>query len=487
MKKKALFVTLLIFTTLFSRAEVKPLGGTFINFFWQDERNNYTNRRNVDQTDPERWACKVTELHEMGVNCLIIVTVANEGLAMYPSDFMPHGYKEGRKSPVEAIMDTADELGMKVFLGCGWAKDQLDDLSDPFVIKTNRAFMDELAALYGNRPSFYGWYIPVEGCFIPYLGDYAVTGVNKIAAHARELTPDAKMLISPYGLFGAEIDNPKFEASIRALDVDIIAYQDEIGCVREQFPMKNMKEHFRQVGEIHRRAGIDFWANIESFTWDRNPNNWYSTLIPASFSRILSQIVGVSEAGAQEIVSFIVCGMFDKPGSDYPVGQMIYANELYSDYMAWLAGDPRWKTLERIYRGDDFGTYKVVKGPQELSDGSFGWENPGDEAWKCFKDGKMECVLDLGTKKNINRVAAHFCNYYPEDYTIPQCMEVEVSKDGKHFTKVKTVAYENWPNKLLDCWTDILFADGLDVQCRYVKVTAYLAKGDILCSEIVVE
>ncbi len=485
--KRKLLATLFLLTSLLCRAEVKPLGGTFINFFWQDERNNYTNRRNVDQTDPDRWECKVTELHEMGVDCLIIVTVANEGLAMYPSDFMPRGYKEGRKSPVEAIMDTADELGMKVFLGCGWAKDQLDNLSDPFVIKTNRQFMDELAALYGDRPSFYGWYIPVEGCFIPYLKEHAVTGVNKIAAHARELTPDAKMLISPWGLYGAEIDNPKFEESIRALDVDIIAYQDEVGCVREQFPMKNMKEHFRQVGEIHRRAGIEFWANIESFTWDRNPNNWYSTLIPASFSRILSQIVGVSQAGAEEIVSFIVCGMFDKPGSEYPVGQMVYANELYNDYMAWKNGDPRWKTLEKIYEGHDFGTHKVVSGPAELGDGAFGWENPSDGAWKAFENGEMECTLDLGAKKSIHSVAAHFCNYYPDDYVIPQCLTIEVSNDGKHFKTVKTVPYQSWPNKLLDCWTDIIYAGDLDVTARYVKVTALTTSGTILCSEVVVE
>ena len=244
MKRKLLFL-LLMLSSLAVKAEVKPISGTFINFFWQDERNNYMNQRNVDQSDPQRWACKIGELHEMGVDLLIIVTVANEGRAMYPCSFMEHGYPEGRKSPVDAIMDTADSLGMKVFIGCGWARDQLDDLTDPYVIETNRHFMDELAELYSRRPSFEGWYIPVEGCFIPYLSDYAVQGVNKISAHARELTPGIKVLISPYGLFGADIENPLFEKSICDLDVDIIAYQDEVGCVREQFPMKNMKEHFR--------------------------------------------------------------------------------------------------------------------------------------------------------------------------------------------------------------------------------------------------
>ena len=61
--RRKLLVTLFLLTSLLCRAEVKPLGGTFINFFWQDERNNYTNQRNVDQSDPDRWVCKITELH----------------------------------------------------------------------------------------------------------------------------------------------------------------------------------------------------------------------------------------------------------------------------------------------------------------------------------------------------------------------------------------------------------------------------------------
>ena len=47
MKRKLLFL-LLMLSSLAVKAEVKPISGTFINFFWQDERNNYMNQRNVD-------------------------------------------------------------------------------------------------------------------------------------------------------------------------------------------------------------------------------------------------------------------------------------------------------------------------------------------------------------------------------------------------------------------------------------------------------
>ncbi len=487
--KTALFLSAILLIASFSSVaqEIKPVTGTFLNFFWQDERNNYMNQRNVDQTNPDHWACKVEELHEMGVDYLIFMAVANEGKAIYPSKFMERAYPEGRKSPIDAIMDTADRLGMHVIVSTGWARNQLDNLADPYVIETQRKIMEELAEIYGTRSSFYGWYLPVEGCFIPYLSDHAVQGVNKIAARARELTPGAKVLISPYGTFAADFEDPRFAKSIYDLDVDIIAYQDEIGCVRETFPMKNMKEHFKMLEEIHKKTNIEFWANVESFTWDREPNNWYSTLVPAAFGRYLSQIVGVNQAGVDRIISFAVTGIIDKPFSNYPAGQKILSNEAYEDYMAWKNGDSRWKLLEEIFTGKQFAEHKVLNGPKSICDGKFAWENPSDEAWNTFENGEMSIIVDLGDKKNITKIAAHFCEYYLENISIPQCLEVEISNDGKNFKKVKTVTYKNWPNKLLDCWTDIILADGLDVRGRYVKISAYAKDAKILCSEIIVE
>ena len=488
MKLKQLLLALALLS-FSAQAQIKPVTGTFVNFFWQDERNNYMNQRNVDQTDPERWACKTAELHEMGVDYLIFMAVANEGAAIYPSKFMPHAYPEGRKSPIDAIMDTADKLGMHVIVSTGWARNQLDDLADPYVIETQRKIMEELAELYGQRASFYGWYLPVEGCFIPYLSDHAVQGVNKIAARARELTPNAKVLISPYGTFAAEFENPKFAQSIYDLDVDIIAYQDEIGCVRETFPMANMKEHFRLLGEIHKKCDIEFWANVESFTWDREPNNWYSTLVPAAFGRYLSQIVGVSQSGVDRIISCAIAGIYDTPGSEYPCGQKILSTRVQQDYMAWLSGDERWKLLEGIFAGQDFGKHTVISGPQGLGDGVFAVEDPADPNWHTFEGGVMECVIDLGEKQEVERVAAHFCDYYTGAIAIPQNLEVLVSDKGKQYRQVASVCYEAWPNKYLDCWTDVILASGLKEKARYVKVVARLADSTqhILCSEVIVE
>lgn len=449
------------------RSTVLPVTGTFMNFFWQDERNNYTNQRNVDMNDPELWAAKTAELHEIGIDYIVFMAVANEDKAIYPSTLMERAYPEGRKSPIDAVMDTADALGMHVFMSCGHAHNQLDDLSDPFVVRRQREMIEELAALYGDRPSFYGWYLPVEGCMIPWLPDEGIEGVNKVAARARELTPGAKVMISPYGIFAGRFDDPRFAEQIYKLEVDIIAYQDEIGCVREHFPIKNMKEHFRRLAEIHSKCGIELWANIESFTWDRRPNNWYSTLIPAAFGRYLSQMIGVSQAGVDRVISFAVTGIFDKPGSAHPLGQPVLSAKAWDNYRAWLGGDHRWKVLEGI-----------------LLDGAPS-EDPSDTGWTVYEDGVMETVVDLGSRKHIDSVAGHFLDCRKEGISIPQSFEVLVSRDGRRFDHLTTVAYENWPNNLLDCWSDVILADNLDCTARFVKVRA-VGAATVLCSGIYV-
>ena len=478
----------LIGTSAFA-GRVKPVTGTWLNLVWQDERNNYMNPREMDNTDPTLWEVKVDELHGMGVDYLVIMEVADDGKSFYPSSIMPAAYDTTRKSPVDAIMDKAASLGMKVFLSCGWARNQDDDLSDPFVIERQRAIMEELSALYSDYHAFYGWYLPVESSFEPVLPEHAVQGVNSLSAKARSLTPDKMVMISPYGICNADIDNPLFEERIAALDVDIIAYQDEIGCVREPMPLPRMKENFRKLGNIHKHTGIAFWANVESFTWEKpETNSRQSALVPASFCRYLSQMEAVSAAGAERILSFSVHGIYDNPGSPYPLGQPVLSNAAYNDYMSWKAGDPKWKLLEHIFTSD------VVSAPvtaQEssystLCDSVFGTENTDDPAWVSFPDGKMTVVFDLGKKTKIQTIAAKYLHYSIANVSLPAEVTFSLSSDGKHFGKSRHVKVDLNRNDLHDCRTDVALCD-YSASARYIKVEAEAPVGKVLmCDEILV-
>ena len=470
-------------------AKVKPVSGTFVNFFWQDDRNNYMNPLSLDMTDPGLWAAKTMELHEMGVDYLVILAVANDGKAVYPSSIMDHGYPAGRISPVDAVMASAERLGMHVFMSCGWARNQDDNLRDPFVIERQRPIMDELVSLYSDSPAFYGWYLPIESAFEPILPEHAVEGVNELAARARSLTPDKMVMISPYGICHADIDNPLFEERIAALDVDIIAYQDEVGCVREPMPLPRLRDHLRKLGEIHSHTGIAYWVNVESFTWEKPAtNSRQSALVPAAFGRYLAQIEAASASGAERIISFAIAGIYDKPSSSYPLGQPVVSNEAYESYMSWKAGEPRWKLLEHIFSSD------VVSAPatavnevySQLCDGKFAEERVGDPAWRSFPDGKMSVVVDLGTKCRVKTLAAKFMNYSQAGISFPSEVSFSVSRDGKHFRKSRTVRLAPFKNDLHDCWTDIALCE-FHSNSRFVKVEASAPEGKkLMCDEILV-
>ena len=480
-------------------AQTKATRGTWINLTYQDVRNKYMNPAHVDDLDPAFWKQKVHELHEMGMSYLVILAIANEQKAFYPSDFMERAYPDdGRQSPVEAIMDTADELGMNVFMSCGWGVNQNDNLQIPEIKAKYLKIMDEAARLFGHHKSFFGWYLPVEDSFNPILSDHAIEAANALTERARNLTPGKKIMISPYGLFRAATEDPKFGEQIAKLKVDIIAYQDEVGCVREPMPMKRMKKHFQDLAEIHKKTNIALWANNESFTWENETNSIHSALLPAAFPRFLSQLTAVSQAGVEEVVSFAVCGIFDKPQSTMPLGQPGDSQQAYIDFMDWKAGKGRWPLLEASFANElsngAFGKSVVYENRPDsefnkgnLTDNKLGFEDFSDPEWIGVKSADMETVIDLGSLQEISCLAARFMNYKIKNIAVPDVVVFYVSEDGKHYEMAKAVAMEQYSNDLYDCWIDMAVAGGLKMKARYVKMVAQNKNGSwLLCDEVFV-
>lgn len=493
-KAHFLFLALFVLATSLA-AQTKPVKGTWVNLPYQDVRNKYMNPAHVDYMSPDFWEKKLIEQAEMGIEYIVIMAVANEQKSFYPSDFMELAYPAGAKSPVEAIMETADKHNMKVFMSCGWAIDQDDDLRKPEIREIQQRIMTETANKFKHHKSFFGWYLPVEDSFEPYLSDHAVDAVNTLTAKARSLTPGKQIMVSPYGFCNADMKNPKFAAQIKRLTVDIIAYQDEVGCVREPMPMKRMKEHFTILGQIHKETNIKFWANVESFTWEKGDNDRESALIPGAFARYLSQIVGVSKAGAEEVISFSTYGIYDKPASEMPIGQPYYSNKAYQDYMDWRNGFGRWSLLEATFKGDvnhiavgkKVTSAPSVKDVKLLVDKKLGEETTADKEWVDFGAERMEVVIDLGNTTSINTLAARFMNFRKENISLPSLVHFYVSSNNKDFERVETVIVDKTINDLHDCWVDIALADDLKVIGRYIKIEADNRDGGrILCDEILV-
>lgn len=432
--------------TLLWGSDVKPVTGTFINLAYQDVRNRYTNPAGVDMTSPELWAEKVAEMSEMGMEYLIFMAVANDGRAFYPSRLMPHHYPAGRKSPVEAIMDAAAEKGMKVFMSTGWAENQDDNLRIPRIKQRQMDMMVELAELFGSHEAFYGWYLPVEDCLGPVLTDYAVEAVNALTDHARGLTPKAKILISPYGIFNSDFSHPNYARQIGRLKVDIIAYQDEVGCVREKFPLPRLRENWRRLAEIHSTLPIEMWANCENFTWERGTNDRTSALIPAAPERFIAQLEAASKAGVERIVSFMMCGIFDPEGSAYALGQPDLAARAAREYEAW-------RSTRRPLRVESQECLPLAHCSEpRLVDGILGDESTSHSGWIRLPKGEHEIVLSLAAASD--RIALHLgaLNYVPEGVCLPERIALYGSADGTNYTLLGVEQPLAWSNNRHDAW-----------------------------------
>ncbi len=476
----------------------KPVRGTFINFTYQDERNKYMNPEGIDAKSPELWRLKIKELSEMGIEYVVLMFVANNAKSFYPSDFMPPAWSAGKESPVDAVMNAADEHNIKVFMSTGWAKDQDDNPRIPETRAIQVKIMHETAKLYSKHKSFYGWYLPCEDVVGPYLSQKAVDAVNSLTSEAKSLIPKAKVLISPYGLRLSKFDDGIFAAQIAKLNVDIIAYQDEIGCVVEPMPLPHMKDNFIHLREVHNKTKIELWSNNESFTWEKGLNVRPSALIPAPFPRFLSQLVGVSKAGVDEVISFAVCGILDKPDSKIPIGQPFFAAQAYQDYMDWKEGKGRWPLLAASFSGnlkhDAISKSLIFSYPPSstysggnLTDGKFGVEDYTDKNWLGFEKKDIVATIDMGTEQPVKSLAARFLTYKLKNIFLPTSVEFSVSEDGKNFKTLKTVIMDQYLNDRYDCWIDMATADHLNENARFVRVYAINGIGQwIFADEILV-
>lgn len=477
-------------------SEALPVAGSFINLPYQDVRNKYTNPQYLDCTDPDMWAAKVAEMKKMGMEYLIFMSVANEEKAYYPSKLMDWHYPQWRKSPVDAIMDAAAEHGMKVFMSTGWAKDQDDNLRDPKIKDRQIEMMTELAGIYGEHPAFYGWYLPVEDCFGPVLTDYAVDAVNALTARARELTPSAKIMISPYGIFNSDFDDPRYEQQIARLTVDIIAYQDEIGCVRERYPLTRLRENWKKLRAIHDKTGIRMWANCESFAWEKGTNDRTSALVPAPFSRFLSQQVAATVGGAEKIISFVFCGLVEDPSSPYQLGQPHWSADFYQDYMDWLGGSREWKIMERSYGGcveSPLCYLTYYPGGEDylidykLCDGLTAFEDIRDERWSRYAAGKTELHIEFDSDVERNTVVLRMLNSH-KDGIIPPSKVFLWAADASSendFRLVRIADAPVFPNTGHDAFIDYVIFDDLHLTDKYLKIE-FTSGNEVYIDEIMI-
>ena len=271
-------------------------------------------------------------MHEIGLEYLVMLSVAYNGKTYYPSALQPR-HDFACADPLETVLSAADECGIKFFVSNDYWADWTNveqAMTDEAIWTIREKGMEETAEKYAHHKSFYGWYYPNETELRPVFDDIALKYINRCTQIARSLTPAALTMTAPYGTQYVTY-NAQYIKQLEQLDVNIVAYQDEVGV--HKIKVGETGKHFEDLYKMHTKAGrARLWADIEIF--DFESEIYRSPGIPATFERVLQQMADVSPY-VEHVLAYQYQGMMNKPGTTAFAGHKD-SEKLYSDYVRWL-------------------------------------------------------------------------------------------------------------------------------------------------------
>ena len=250
--------------------------------------------------------------------------------AYFPTDIYPFPQDFACADPIGVLLSEADCLQLRVFLSVGYYgpwRSTMENMTSEAV--TRRAFraMEQLYVRYGSHPSFFGWYYPDETCIKGSFHPDFLRYCNRYSAFVRTLAPHFRTLSAPYGTNLLHADDA-YVRQLDALDVDIIAYQDEVG-VQKSTPNQT-GAYYAALRRAHDRSGRSaLWADMEVFSFEGEV--YQSALIPAEFSRVQRQLAAISDY-CDETLCYQYLGLMNYSG------------------MAAFCGHPSSTALYRAYR-----------------------------------------------------------------------------------------------------------------------------------------
>lgn len=301
--------------------KMKKISGTWFDFHHPNPYEGDFWNSTTDQFTDEDWNLKITEMAEAGMDTLILMSVALHGKTFYPSNVIKERWNLVCKDPLEAVLAAGDKLGITIYIGLGFFTTPIlhgfgeDSTSYRF------DFANELAERYGHHSSFKGWYFPVEAAIDQYYHPRYHVYVNTLANVCRKVGPQ-NILIAPYGTRTIQADN-RFVEQLRSLDVNFIAYQDEVGVGKTS--ISELDDIFSRLKEAHDKANKPLWADMEIFKFGGK------VLFPAPSERIRGQLEILSKY-AEKVLCYQYLGMMNKPGSAVHAGHET-SSQLYIDYM----------------------------------------------------------------------------------------------------------------------------------------------------------
>ncbi len=311
--------------------ETKPIRGSWFEFQHHNKAEGVYWNPACAQFSAADWHEKVGEMAAIGLDYLVLMAVALDHKTFYPSALWP-SWELACSDPLEALLSAADDHQIRVFVGNGfWGQwDSPGIISDRAARTRRLQAMEELATRYGHHASFYGWYWANEAGINGHFAEAFIDYARECSRCARALMPSAPTMIAPYGTNRVQPDD-EFVRQLDAMEVDIVAYQDEVGVRKSR--VEQTPAYYEALRRVHDRVPqVKLWADVELFEFEGDV--YRSALLPAPFARVERQLAAVSPY-VDEILVYQTLGMTNAPDSPVFAGHED-SSALYADYAGWL-------------------------------------------------------------------------------------------------------------------------------------------------------
>ncbi len=291
------------------KTTMKPIEGSWFEFQHHSAAEGKYWNPTLEKFTAEQWEAKVKEIADAGLRYLVLLDVAIYDKSFYPTSLLPK-HEMGCEDPLEVVLTAADKYGIRFFVSNGFFGEWRNPamlMKDPEVNKLRVKAMNEIAEKYGHHKSFYGWYYPNETGISGHYDDFFINYVNQSSKEAARLMPKAKTLIAPYGTRNVAFDD-QYVRQLEQLDVDFIAYQDEIGV--EKTRVEESAGFFENLYKLHKKAAKSrLWADVEVFRFEGKV--YHSALLPAPAERVIQQLEAVSPY-VEKILIYQYTGMINQ-------------------------------------------------------------------------------------------------------------------------------------------------------------------------------
>ena len=304
----------------------------------------------------ENWRALVGDHAAVGIDTLFSLQMALWSRPLFPDPQCRVGKQllMNCEDPAMVVADEAARHGMKVWYGLGlWGRvSEIADyqgLSKPWPDKWFQ-WMQVLAEMlmerYADTESFGGFYMPVELSGDPER-ESACFREEDVELFARCMRESIRPVIGRTPVFASPAilqpgDYSILRRQLDELDIDVMAYQDLGGrgtAKPEDYErIKLAAETYEQLAPVHHDAGLQLWANCESFS-RCDPPTWRPVAFTGDMDRIAYQLK-VCSPPVDKVITCMYQGVWNKQTELVNIGPP-EAGKLYEEYAAYLKEDFR--------------------------------------------------------------------------------------------------------------------------------------------------